>query len=157
MTTRDPHTDPLGEALRCLPRHRPGDRFSQGVLDRLGSAETAPRRPAALRSTLRWAAAGLLLGAAVLGGLLLSDGAPTRESSRQARLESLEVERARLAAELTELRRLTDEITQEPAPVLYLGGDEEVDLVLDLGRLAREGHRDPRYRLTSYDQEVDRP
>lgn len=168
MTTRDPNTDPLGEALRSLPRHRAGEGFTERVLDRLGEpAELRARTRAHTRVNrrlwggLRLAAAGLLfavgLVVALAAGRVLPGGGPTpapAEAARQARRESLEAERARLAAELAELRRLTSELAEESAPVLYLGGDEEVDLVLDLGRLARDGYRDPGYRFTTYDQEA---
>lgn len=157
MTSPDPHTDPLGEALRSLPRHRAGDRFTEGVLDRLGEPVPARRLPA----PLHLAAAALLVAVGLLGALaagrLLPGADPSPAALVEARRETLEAERARLAAELAELRRLTTELAEESTPVLYLGGDEEVDLVLDLGRLAQDGSRDPRYRFTTYDQEVDRP
>jgi len=159
MTTRDPRTDPLGEALRALPRHRPGAGFTGRVLDRLGEAApagTSRNAPGALRL----AAAALLVGVALLGALaagrILPEAGPA-PAPAEARRAALEAERARLAAELAELRRLTTELREDSSPVLYLGGDEEVDLVLDLGRLAREERRSSGYRFTTYDQEADGP
>lgn len=166
MTTRNPHTEPpdgrLGEALRSLPGHRPPDGFTDRVMDRLAEAEGAPRRPRAVRPTFYRAAAAALVGAAILAGFgadrLLTEADPTPESlPRQASREGLEDERARLEAELAELRRMAAELNAESVPVLYLGGDEDVDLVLDLGRLAREAQGDPRYRFTTYEPEADRP
>lgn len=159
MTTHDPRTDRLGDALRALPRHRPGDGFTGRVLRRLGetAAAGAPRR---LPAVLRLAAAALLVGVGLLGVLAAGralPGAGPGPAPAEARREALEAERARLEAELDELRRLTTELREDSAPVLYLGGDEEVDLVLDLGRLAREERRGSGYRFTTYDQEADRP
>ena len=160
MTTHDPRTDPLGESLRALPRPRAGDGFTARVLDRLGEAApagTARRVPEALRL----AAAALLVGVALLGvlagGRVLLPGAGSAPAPAEARRAALEAERARLEAELAELRRLTTELERDSAPVLYLGGDEEVDLVLDLGRLAREERRGSGYRFTTYEEEADRP
>jgi len=76
--------------------------------------------------------------------------APMRGAGRpsEATLRDLRAERADLAAELAELKRL---VASGPGggaadgtgagtgdPVLYLGGDDRVELVLDLGRLADE-------------------
>ncbi|HSL81251.1 MAG TPA: hypothetical protein VLF66_00660 [Thermoanaerobaculia bacterium] len=159
MTIRDPRTDPLGEALRALPRHRPGDGFTGRILDRLG--ETAPAGTVrSIPTGLRLAAAALLLGVGLLGVLAAGGvlpGAGPAPAPGEARRAALDAERARLEAELAELRRLTTELREESAPVLYLGGDEEVDLVLDLGRLARGERRGSGYRFTNYDQEADRP
>lgn len=157
MTTRDPHSDALREALRSLPRHRAGEGFTERVLDRLG--EPARARPG-WSAPLRLAAAALVVAAGLLGvlaaGRMLSGTGPS-PAPTEARRQTLEAERARLEAELAELRRLTTELREDSAPVLYLGGDEDVDLVLDLGRLARDGYRDSGYRFTTYDQEADRP
>lgn len=159
MTTHDPRTDRLGDALRALPRHRPGDGFTGRVLDRLG--ETAPAGTARrVSAALRLAAAALLAGVGLLGVLAAGrvlPGAGPAPAPAEARREALEAERAHLEAELAELRRLTTELERDSAPVLYLGGDEEVDLVLDLGRLARGERRGSGYRFTHYDQEADRP
>jgi len=78
--------------------------------------------------------------------------ASTASTGRRAALRELRAERDRLAGELDELRRQLgtasadgsatgSELRVEPTagdPVLYLGGDDRIDLVLDLGRLAAE-------------------
>lgn len=159
MTIRTTRPDPLGEALRALPRHRPGDGFTGRLLDRLGEAAPAGTGRG-IPATLRLAAAALLLGVGLLGVLAAGGvlpGVGPAPAPGEARRAALEAERARLAAELAELRRLTTELERDSAPVLYLGGDEEVDLVLDLGRLAREERRGSGYRFTTYDQEAHRP
>lgn len=133
--TRDRH---LRDALRALPRARPSGDFTDRVLAR---AAPGSERARALPATLRWAVAATLAGTA-LAGVLAFPGAPPRAVERatrgpdSARIEALETERLRLAAELDEIRRLAASL-REPAPMLYLGGDEEVDLVLDLDRLAQ--------------------
>jgi hypothetical protein len=156
MTTRDPNSDALREALRTLPRHRAGEGFTERVLDRVGEPARARR---VWSAPLRLAAAALVVAAGLLGVLAAGRILPGAGSPApaEARRQTLEAERARLEAELAELRRLTTELREDSAPVLYLGGDEEVDLVLDLGRLARDGYRDSGYRFTTYDQEADRP
>lgn len=141
----------LGEALRSLPRHRAEEGFTEAVLDRVDRLDEGPDAPPdrrRARPAARWLAA-----AAGLAGLLLAAGAgllPPGDAGDpagsgagaqgSARLEALAAERARLEEELQEIRRLAREGAGEPmgrgAPVLYLGGTEDVDLVLDLGRLA---------------------
>jgi hypothetical protein len=75
--------------------------------------------------------------AALLAPLALRDRrpspAPGPAPRRAVRLEALLREQERLAAEIAALRRLTT----EPAPLVYLGGDEQTDVLLDLERLAR--------------------
>jgi hypothetical protein len=121
--------DPLREALRSLPRERAGADFTS-------------RGPGLFRGRPAWravAAAATLAGLlAAAGGVTLSrfgrppDAAPP--AGRRARLERLQAERARLAAELQDLKQMADTTD----PVIYLGGDDRVDLVLDVGRLARD-------------------
>lgn len=140
---RDPTFEPWGEALRSLPRHRAGEGFTESVLERLDeqAAGPAPRRasPAA-----RWlaAAAGLLGLLAAGAGLLSLDDGESSGVREAASLQALAAERARLEEEVRELRSLVredaGEAAREESPVLYLGGTEDVDLVLDLGRLADE-------------------
>ncbi len=138
--------DPLREALRSLPKERARADFTPRLLARL---ETDRRRdrdlPAIRRPTWRAvAAATALAGAMAIGGVAISRFAARPDAAahtavapqpeaRRARLERLEAERARLSAELQELKRMADTAD----PVIYLGGDDRVDLVLDVGRLAR--------------------
>jgi hypothetical protein len=148
----------LRHALRDLPRHRASDGFTRRTLARIeeGPAHGAadgPRRP--MTWTLgRAAAAAALLGTAI--GLLTlvpgpdqRSGGEGRTADHRAALRELRAERDRLADELDELKRQLG--TAAPAagsaarpeptagdPVLYLGGDDRIDLVLDLGRLASE-------------------
>jgi hypothetical protein len=57
---------------------------------------------------------------------------------RSERLAALNAERARIARELAEIRRLA----HEPLPVVYVGGDETVDFVVDLQSLSRMARLD---------------
>ncbi|MGD2116267.1 MAG: hypothetical protein PVG07_14525 [Acidobacteriota bacterium] len=58
------------------------------------------------------------------------------------RTERARLERARLRAELDELKRLAEDLNEtwaeETEPVLYVGGDDRFELVLDVQRLAAE-------------------
>jgi hypothetical protein len=140
-TDRGLASDPLAAALRALPRESAGEGFTARVLARLDRAPAPGRRPplaVAAAATLASLGLGALVWALLSSGQLA--GPPYRpgpEPTRRARLEALETERARLAVELEEIRRLA----AEPAPVLYLGGDDEVDLVLDLAGLAEARDR----------------
>lgn len=152
----------LGRALRALPRERAGAGFTRGVLDRLEAggdraARGGPRFSGLAPGAVRLAAASAVTAVALAGALTVAGpvreraGAPDR-AQRAERLEALDAERARLANELAEIRRLA----REPLPVVYLGGDESVDLVVDpqslsrTARLGRSGLDDRAFRPTRY-------
>ncbi len=142
--------EPLRQALRSLPRERAGADFTPRLLARLAAECRAASPPSALRGP-RWrtaAAVVALAGLLAAGGVTLSriasrpeaagdraaPAAPAPErAARRARRERIEAERARLATELAELKRMAG----AGEPVIYLGGDDRVDLVVDVGRLAR--------------------
>jgi hypothetical protein len=130
--------DPLLAGLRALPREAAGEGFTARVFERLDRAPVAARPDPQWLPAWRLAAAAAL-GALALGALVwsLAPAPPPAADRAPAQLGALEAEHASLAAELAEIRRLAE----EPVPLLYLGGDDEVDLVLDLGRLARERPR----------------
>ena len=133
-----PAADRILAELRALPREGAGEGFTERVLAR---PDEPARGPAALpgsRSPWRLAAAAAL-AALLLGALVWRLGGPTpkTEPARPGRLDALAAEHARLSAELHEIRRLAE----EPVPVLYLGGDDEVELVLDLAELAEARDR----------------
>lgn len=124
----------LTRALRALPRKRARDGFTETLLARL--PEAPPRRfPHPGRLALA-AALGLALALAPLA-LRRQDAGPTPAAAgppvRQAQLEEIRRQQAELARELAELK----ELAAADLPLVYLGGDEETDLVLDLDRLAR--------------------
>ena len=126
----------LGDLLRELPREpaRPG--FTARVLYRI----EAPERR---RFTPRLALAGALaLTLTVAAGAVM-----------EARREAIETARAQQALRaLGDIRaehgRLEREVQELAAPsVVYLGGNENVDLVLDLGKVrGTAGARPAAYR-----------
>jgi hypothetical protein len=125
----------LGEILRELPRPtaRPG--FTARVLHRL---EAPPRRRPSSRPA--WAGALVLATALILAAGVLVDA--RREAAEAARarqaLQEIRAEHGRLEREVQEL--------SAPPPVMYLGGNENVDLVLDLGKVGgKEGAKPAAY------------
>lgn len=135
--------DTLRQALRALPRARPSGGFTERVLERADVRRRSflPSGGALRRPTAAVLGAATVAAALVAGALALAPPGPRTEPpaerERRARVETLEAERRLLASELDEIRRLASSL-REPAPVLYLGGDEEIDLVVDLDRLVRE-------------------
>lgn len=116
----------LGRLLRELPRERAGDQFTARVLAGLDGKPQRRTRP----HPIRWA-----LATAALLALLVSAAVMERRPEAQARqaLEEIRDEHERLARELERLQALRER--QDPRPeVIYLGGNERMDLVLDLGR-----------------------
>jgi hypothetical protein len=112
----------LREALRSLPPPAPGDAFTAQVMARLATAPGRRRRGAAPRWAATTAAALALAAGLGWGALALAGRQRTAE---------LRAETAALARELAALRAEA----AQPAPMIYVGGNEEVDLVLDLSAL----------------------
>lgn len=127
----DDRLEPL-RTLRALPRERVGTDFTARLLARLD--DPAPRRRPIAALAVAAAAAALIIG--IAAGPLRSG----RGREGESRIEAAEARRL-----LEELRRehraLESEIEAlaERPPVLYLGGDDEVDLVVDLSRVPAEG------------------
>ena len=115
--------DGLREALRGLPAATPGPAFTARVLARLD-------RPRARRAHVpAWVTAAATM--AVLAGGLWGVTAGRQAWQQERRRAALRAESAALARELAALH----EEVAKPAPVLYLGGNEQVDVVLDLSSL----------------------
>jgi anti-sigma factor RsiW len=118
----------LTELLRELPREQARPGFTARVLERL---DAAPRT-----TTPRWSfRLALATAAAVLAAVAISAGVLTdwqgrgregRQAQAQQALQEIRAEHGRLEQELREMTE---------SPVVYLGGDEKVDLVLDLGKV----------------------
>jgi hypothetical protein len=109
--------------LSSLPREEASDDFTDRVLNRLDDA----RRPIFFEHRLALAASVLLIVSAGYG--LRQWQASVEERETDARIQSIKIEVQQLQNDLRLLRDL--------APVLYLGGTENVDFVLDMRQLAR--------------------
>ena len=143
--------EPLHDALRRLPAETASEAFTTRVLARLD--DTAPR-PWILRLT---PLAGMLLLAAVAlptAWHLMNPDSRTRpqaaaaapaagvdRAAQRARvleeLAALQAERKRFDQEWRQYRSLARGVE----PVLYLGGNEKVDVLLDLRRVPPESLR----------------
>jgi hypothetical protein len=112
----------LGDLLRELPREQARPGFTARVLHRLDA-------PARRRSIPRLALATALTAVlAVTAGLLVDARRDALANARAERaLAEIRAEHARLEREVQEL--------SDPPSVVYLGGNEDVDLVLDLGKV----------------------
>jgi hypothetical protein len=112
----------LGDLLRELPREQARPGFTARVLHRLDAPE---RRRSIPRLAL---ATALTIVLAVTAGFLID--------ARRDALESARAEKAlaEIRAEHARLEREVRELSAQP-PVVYLGGNEDVDLVLDLGKV----------------------
>ena len=120
----------LGAALKALPREQARPGFTGRVLRRLDEDRGRP-------FPNRWA---WMATAAALLALALSFGWRDWQHRQEraetlARLEALLVQKQELEAELANLKRLT----ADARPVVYLGGNDEVELTLDLARFQRRG------------------
>jgi cell division protein FtsB len=112
----------LGDLLRELPRERARPGFTARVMNRLESPERRPMVP-------RLAMAGALAAFLAVGASVLVDARREAVETAQARqaLRQIRAEHMRLAREVHDL--------SAESPVVYLGGNEKVDLVLDLGKV----------------------
>ena len=118
----------LGDLLRESPREHARPGFTARVLNRLDSpaARDVRWRP---RLALAGATAAVVAAAAIgiSAGVLMDRPAGSRQAIQPAEarqiLQELRAEHGRLERELATL--------SEP-PLVYLGGNEDVDLVLDL-------------------------
>lgn len=118
--------DPILGALAELPRERAGQGFTARTVGRAAEADEAPARA--------WPRTAVAAAAA----LVVVSGLSAWRLERARRLESfrgevsdLQTTHRLLEQELRELR------AAEKPPVVYLGGDDNVDLYLDLAELER--------------------
>lgn len=114
----------VGPLLRELPRERAREGFTARVMARLDASEPKP-----------WLQPRLILATAALAAVVASAGILQVHAGRQEALRTAEARKM-----LRELRSEHDSLKQElqtlsQPPVVYVGGDEEVDLVVDLSRV----------------------
>ena len=114
----------VGPLLRELPRERAREGFTARVMARLDAPEPKP-----------WLQPRLVFATAALAAVVASAGILQVHAGRQEALRTAEARKM-----LRELRSEHDSLKQElqslsQPPVVYLGGDDEVDLVVDLSRV----------------------
>jgi len=116
----------LERLLRELPREKARQGFTPRVLARL---DRAPAPRVGWRPRFATAAAVVMLAGSALG-LVHYERVEAQRAARQARAQQLLRE---LRAEHGQIKR---ELESLPAPpVVYLGGNEDMDLVVDLRRV----------------------
>jgi hypothetical protein len=118
-------SDPIDTSLATLDGVGASEGFTERVLEKLGSRRRQRRRRR--RRALAVAASSFIIAAVALPFIFGSVQQGESEIIDEA--EALIREHARLERELEELRSSA----RETAPVLYLGGNDDMDLVLDLG------------------------
>lgn len=119
----------ISQLLRSLPREEASPYFTAGVLRRLREGESPRRR---IPRRVLAAVAAVLVLALAFGAREGWHRYQLRQS--RARLAALRAEHEALNTELRALR----ELAAEARPVVYLGSRGDVDLVVDLARLARQ-------------------
>ena len=113
----------LGDLLRELPREQARPGFTARVVNRLDAPERRRWFPLP-RLAL---ATALTVVLAVAAGVLIDARRDALESARaEQALAEIRAEHARLEREVRDL--------SQPS-IIYLGGNEDVDLVLDLGKV----------------------
>lgn len=121
----------LGDLLRELPREQARPGFTARVLERLNLPGQAPERARRPRRPFRLALAGAVAAAIVTtisAGILMDRRAESIQAAEARRLlQEIRAEHGRLEQEIQELSQ---------PPVVYIGGNEDVDLVLDLGKVS---------------------
>ena len=123
--------DRIRELLRELPGAHASPDFTARVMERL---DQPARRPTSVGRRLAWAAAAVAVIAAVSVGAWRIEQIRA-EAEARAELTALRTETNELADELRRLR----EQTAAASPVVYLGGDDQIDLVWDFRRSAARG------------------
>ncbi len=120
----------ISKELRTLPRESASPEFTRRVLENL--PETGPRRHIpAWGYRLAAAATVIILLVIPMSLRRWSMSIDTGNEAVLAEIEAVRSEKALIERELRDLR----EKAAEESPVVYLGGNEEVNLVLDVGAL----------------------
>jgi hypothetical protein len=124
----------LGRLLRELPRERAGDGFTARVLAHL-DAPPSGKTVGRARRQGPWVLATAALFALIVSVAVLDRPATQARDLRNARQALVDIrnEHERIEQELRQLQQMHGQDPAEPQ-VVYLGGDESMDLVVDLGR-----------------------
>ena len=118
----------LRQALGRLPAEQASEHFTQRVLDGLEHRQATKVGMSSTRVV------GVVVALATVGlalGLWIRAQSPTDPPAQQKSTQQLRLEYESLQEEVESLRSLA----AQPPPVLYLGGDSRIDLVLDLGQV----------------------
>ena len=125
--SRPPSDRELDRLLAGLPRESASRGFTQRVLDGLDGPARLRRRGA--HAGRRWLLAAAATAAALALGVWLLPRPTTEPSLAETR--ALREEHRLLMQELEAVKASLR--ASQAAPVIYLGGNEQLDLVLDLG------------------------
>jgi hypothetical protein len=127
----DHRTRQIADLLHELPPEHARPGFTARVLEQLdGEPRHSPRWSFRLAPVLPAVMVAALLAVAITAGSLIEwQGKARKHQAAVQTLQELRAEHERLEAELHAISATT-----EP-PVVYLGGDEKVDYVLDLGKV----------------------
>ena len=128
-----PAADPLLAALARLPRETAAPDFTARVLARVGKP-AGEGESTDWEIGLPWSRGWTAFAASLALVSVISAWQWERQERRRdwlGEVEALRRESQTLGAELSDLR------AAEQAPIVYLGGDDRVDLVLDLEELRR--------------------
>lgn len=132
--------DRLKSLLKSLPRQEASPGFTRRVLERLDGGGARGAAGVAGWSSLRWAMAGAFaVVAAFVAGWAIFVAQPTVAPNGNA-----ETRRADLRAEHEELMRELESLRREASttsPMVYLGGTDQLDVVIDLGRKSRSSRQ----------------
>lgn len=118
----------LRQALGRLPAEQASEHFTQRVLDGLEHRQATKVGMSSTRVV------GVVVALATVGlalGLWIRAQSPSDPPAQQKSTQQLRLEYESLQEEVESLRSLA----AQPPPVLYLGGDSRIDLVLDLGQV----------------------
>ncbi len=116
--------------LASCPRDRAGAGFTRQVMERITRSDA--NRRSGVSTWTRLALATTVAAVALLAFGLWQAGRQRQTARDELLLEELRAEHAAITHELKELKSDPSQL-----PVVYLGGTERVNLVLDLERLQR--------------------
>ncbi len=134
----------MTELLRELPRERARSGFTARVLARLDGIDEPPQAP-----VRRWHPRLVPVALAASLALVVTAGVVIQEQRQEAQAEALRAVQA-LRAEHSRIERELQELSSAP-PVYYLGGNEEMDLIVNMGEVRPDrGLQPATYRYDTF-------